>query len=61
MVSVVNTILPGYGGIGIRALGANCIFDNLQVSSISNYNRSNIIDRNYINWGLLRIINQNNI
>jgi hypothetical protein len=30
-------------------------------SSISNYNRSNAIDQNYINWGLLRTVNQNNI
>jgi len=61
IVSAINTSIPGYGGIGIRALGANCIFDNMQVSSISNYNRSRDIDQNYINWGLLRMINQNNI
>ena len=53
--------IPGYGGLGLRSLGPGCVFDNFNANSISNYSRSNIIDRNYVNWGLLRAINQNNI
>ena len=61
IASIVDTLLPGYGNLGVRGLGYNCIFDEFQTSSISNYNRSNAIDQNYINWGLLRTVNQNNI
>ena len=61
ITSVVNLTLPGYGGLGVRSLGSGCVFDDFQASSISNYNRSNTIDQNYVNWGLLRVINQNNI